>query len=79
MKKEKNIKGKVKKLRKKKDKIKEFSLEMHSFLKIACCCGYLCFVFFSVFFLREYVKFKNNLRTIEPRFWKKIKNNRASF
>ena len=31
------------------------------------------------FFLSDFVKFKNKLRTIEPRFLKKIKNNPASF
>ena len=35
--------------------------------------------FFRYFFLRDSVKFKNKLRTIEPHFLKKIKNNPASF
>ena len=70
------IKQKVKKMNKK-GSIEEFSPEKNSFKKENVIVVNSCFFF--LFFLKDFVKFKNKLRTIEPRFLKKIKNNPASF
>ena len=65
---------------KKKRKMKEYSLEENnSFLKKENVIVDMFCLFFLFFFFKDFVKFKNKLRTIEPRFWEKIKNNRASF
>ncbi len=61
--------------------MKECSLEEYSsFLKKEnVIVNIFCLFFLWFFFLKDFVKFKNKLRTIEPRFLEKIKNNRASF
>ena len=60
--------------------MKECSLEEYSsFLKKENIIVDIFCTFFVCFFFNDFIKFKNKLRTIEPRFWKKIKNNRASF
>ena len=60
--------------------MKECSLEEYnSFFKKKRILLLIYFVYFFCFFFKDFVKFKNKLRTIEPRFWEKIKNNRASF
>ena len=78
-KKRRKVKEKVKKLNEKR-KMKECSLEEYSsFLnKENVIVDTFC-LFFLCFFFKDVVKLKNKLRTIEPRFWAKIKNNRASF
>ena len=64
----------------KKRKRKECSLEEYSsFLKKDNVIVDTFYLFFLCFFFKDFVKFKNKLRTSEPRFWEKIKNNRASF
>ena len=60
--------------------MKECSLEECScFLKKENVIVDTFCLFFLCFFFKDVVKLKNRLRTIEPLFWEKIKNNQASF
>ena len=54
--------------------MKECSLEECScFLKKENVIVDTFCLFFLCFFFKDFVKFKNKLRTIEPRFWEKIR------
>ena len=80
-KKRRKVKEKVKKLNEKKENERMQPRRVKLFLKKRkenVIVDTFC-LFFLCFFCEDFVKFKNKLRTFEPRFWEKIKNNRASF
>jgi len=72
-------KEKVKKVDQKKQNWKNLVLESTAFLSKREVIVVIFCYFFIVFFLKSFAKLKNKLRTVEPRCWKKIKNNPASF
>ena len=74
-KKRRKVKEKVKKLNEKKENERMQPRRVQLFLKKENIIVDTFCLFFLCYFFKDFVKFKNKLRTIEPRFCEKIKNN----